>query len=206
MQHAQALAVLGDLLPVPLHIIQVAGEVGEAPLKHLAIQRGAYDGLEVDVLGLGTLGPLEDVVGGTLDGLHEGVYLVRVCSNELLVSNVQDRIEAAVAKLGELVDIQYLYICLRTALVRELLLELNHLNVLEANASVDAALYNSLGHVYAVADGCVVREQHTVVRGQLVNLDLAELADVADALALKRTEVGRNARGLEIHYTGKGLV
>jgi hypothetical protein len=44
------------------------------------------------------------------------------------------------------------------------------------------------------------------VRCQLVNLDLAELADVADALALERAEVGRDARRLEVDDAGEGLV
>jgi hypothetical protein len=44
------------------------------------------------------------------------------------------------------------------------------------------------------------------VRGELVDLDLAELADVADALALEGAEVGGDARRLEVDDAGEGLV
>jgi hypothetical protein len=37
-------------------------------------------------------------------------------------------------------------------------------------------------------------------------LDLAELAHVADALALERAEVGRDAGGLEVDDAREGLV
>ena len=45
------------------------------------------------------------------------------------------------------------------------------------------------------------------MRCQLVDLDLAELADVADALAAQGGEVGGDARGaLEVDDAGEGLV
>jgi hypothetical protein len=44
------------------------------------------------------------------------------------------------------------------------------------------------------------------VRGQLVDLDLAELADVADAFAAERAEVGRDARILEVDNASEGFI
>lgn len=41
---------------------------------------------------------------------------------------------------------------------------------------------------------------------QLVDLDLAELADVADALAAEGGEVGRDAGGFEVNDAREGLV
>jgi hypothetical protein len=44
------------------------------------------------------------------------------------------------------------------------------------------------------------------VRSEFVDLDLAELTDVADALALEGAEVGGDSRVLEVDDTGEGLV
>lgn len=44
------------------------------------------------------------------------------------------------------------------------------------------------------------------MRGEFVELDLAELADVADALAAKGGEVGRDARGGEVDDASERLV
>lgn len=44
------------------------------------------------------------------------------------------------------------------------------------------------------------------MRGQLVDLDLAKFADVADLLALEGGEVGGYARGLEVDDAREGLV
>jgi prephenate dehydratase len=44
------------------------------------------------------------------------------------------------------------------------------------------------------------------VRGKFVDLDLAELADVANSFALESAEVGCDAAVLEIHNSGEGFV
>lgn len=44
------------------------------------------------------------------------------------------------------------------------------------------------------------------MRSELVDLDLAKLADVADALALERAEVSGDARVLQVDNAGEGLV
>lgn len=44
------------------------------------------------------------------------------------------------------------------------------------------------------------------MRGQLIDLDLAELADVADTLALERPEVGGDSRVFEVDDAGEGFV
>ncbi len=205
-QDAEALAVLGDLCPVALDVLQIAREVGVAALKDFAVELGAHDGLEVDVLGPGLFRLVEDKVGGALDGAQERAHLGRVGGQEVVVGNVEDGAEAAAAELGELVDAQHLHVRLGTALAGEPLLELDHLDVLEADAGVNLAVLDGLGDVHAAADGRVVFGGQAVVRGELVNLDLAELADVADALALERAEVGRDARLLEVDDASEGLV
>jgi len=44
------------------------------------------------------------------------------------------------------------------------------------------------------------------VRGEFVDLDLAKLADVANALALEGAEVGGDARVFEVDNTSEGFV
>jgi hypothetical protein len=80
------------------------------------------------------------------------------------------------------------------------------LDVLKADARVNLAGDDGASHVHADAYGFVVAGFHAVVRGELVELYLAELADVADLLALEGGEVGGDAGGGEVHNTGEGLV
>lgn len=206
VQNAEPLPVVGDLLPVALDVLEVLGEVREAALEYLAVQLRAHHGLEVDVLQPGLLGLLEHEIGGTLGGAQECANLIRVLGDELIVADVQNGAEAAAAQLGELVDAQHLDVALGTALRREPLLELDHLHVLQADAGVDLALDDSLGHVHPAADSGVVRRGHPVVGGKLVDLNLAELADISDALALEGLEVGGDAGRLEIDNSGERLV
>ena len=202
----EALAVAGDLFPVAADVLEVAGEVGVAALEYLAVEVGGEDGLEVDEFRPGLLGLGEDVVGGPLDGAHEGADLGGVLADEGVVADVEDGAEAAATELGQLVDAEHLHVRLGAALPGEPGLELDHLHVLEADAGVDGAGGDGLGHVHAAADGGVVVRGQAVVRRQLVDLDLAELADVADALALEGAEVGGDARALEVDDAGEGLV
>ena len=44
------------------------------------------------------------------------------------------------------------------------------------------------------------------MRGELVDLNLAKLADIADALALEGAEVGGYTGVLEVDNTGEGLI
>lgn len=110
-----------------------------------------------------------------------------------LVANVQDGTEAAASQLGELVNAEHLDIGLGPALRFEPMFKLNHLDVLEADAGVDGAFDNGFGDVHATADSRVVGWGHAVMGGQFVDLDLTELADVADAFALEGAEVGCDA-------------
>ena len=87
-------------------------------------------------------------------------------------TNVENGTEAATAELGQLVDAEHLDVVLGAALRGEPLLQLHHLHVLEADAGVDLALDDGLGHIHAAADGGVVGGSHPVVLGQLVDLDL----------------------------------
>lgn len=205
-QNAKPLPVVGDLLPVALDVLEVLGEVREAALEDLAVQLRAHHGLEVDVLQPGLLGLLEHEVGGTLGGAQERADLIRVLGDELVVADVQDGAEAAAAKLGKLVDAQHLDVALGAALGCQPLLKLDHLHVLQANAGVDLALDDGLGYIHPAADCGVVRRSHPIVGGKLVDLDLAELADISNALALEGLEVGGDAGRLEIDNSSERFV
>jgi hypothetical protein len=205
-QHAEPLPVSGDFVPVTLHILQILGEVRVATLKDLVVEGGAKHGLEVDKLGPRLVGMSEDKVGGLLDSAHEGADLVRVLADELLIANVQDRAEAAAAQLSELIDAQHLHIRLGTTLCVEPFLEFDHLDVLEADTRVNVPLDDGLGHIHTAAHGGVVGGSETIVGGELVNLDLAELSHIADALALETAEVSGDAGLLEVHDAGERLV
>lgn len=182
LQHAESLAVVGDLGPVALDVLQVLREVREAALEDLAVESGAHDGLEVDVLGPRLLGLGEHEVGRFLDGAHERADLVRVLRDELLIADVQDAAEAAAAQLGELVDAEHLNVGLGTVLVREPLFQLDHLHVLEADAGVDLLVDDGFGDIHAAADGGVVIGSHAVVGGELVDLNLIRGQQVASIM------------------------
>lgn len=205
-QNAKPLPVVGDLLPVALDVLEVLGEVREAALEDLAVQLRAHHGLEVDVLQPGLLRLLEHEIGGPLGSAQERADLIRVLGDELIVTDVQNGAEAAAAQLGKLVDAQHLDVALGAALGRQPLLKLDYLHVLQADAGVDLALDDGLGHVHPAANRGVVRRSHTVVGGKLVDLDLAELADISNALALEGLEIGGDAGGLEIDNSGERLV
>lgn len=101
-------------------------------------------------------------------------------------------------------------------MAREPFFQLDHLDVLESDAGVDGAVDDGFGYVHSAADGGVVVRGHAVVLGEFVDLDLgfvrvclvdcvaglggcaylAELADVADALAFQRAEVLGDSAGL----------
>lgn len=206
VQDTETLAVLGHLCPVTLDVLEVLAEVGKAALKDLAVESSAHDGLEVDVLCPRLLGLGKDKIGGLLDGAEERADLFGVLRKELLVTNVQNGAEAAASEFSELVNSQHLNIVLGTTLTSEPLLKLNHLDVLKTDAGVDLALDDSLGDVHAAANSSVVIGGHAVVRGELVDLDLAKLANIADSLALEGAEVGGDARILEVDDAGEGFV
>jgi len=206
IEDTETLAVVGDLLPVTLDVLQVTAEVGVGALENLAVDGGSHDGLHVNVFLVGASGVGNDGVGGTLDGAHELVDLVLVGGQERVVGNVQDRAEAAAAQLGQLVDTEHLNVVAGTALLSQPLGQLDHLHVLEADTGVDVTADDGLGHIHAAAHSGVIIGSHAVVLGELINLDLAELANVADALALQAVEVFSDAAALQVDDTGEGLV
>lgn len=206
VENAEPLAVAGDFGPVPLDVLQVVGQVREAALEDLTVQGRVEHGLEVDKGLPRLLGLLQHKVRGALDGTHERAHALRVLRDELVVADVQDRAEAAAAQLGQLVDAQHLHVRLGPSLFLEPFFQLYHLYVLEADACVDLAALDGFGHVHPTSHCGIVRWRHAVVRGQLVDLDLAKLADIADAFALERAEVRGDAGRLEIHHAGEGFV
>lgn len=206
LENTQSLPVGSDLLPVTLHVLEILREVRVRALVDLAVHRVGHLRLDVNVQLVRLSGVGNDIVGSALDRTHERSDLVLVRSDEGIVGNVQDGAEAAAAELGELVNAEHLNIVTGTALGCEPLLELDHLDVLESDTGVDGALDDGLGDVHAAAHGGVLIRSHAVVAGELVDLDLAELADVADALALERGEVGGDAAVLKVDDASEGLV
>lgn len=206
LKNTQSLSVRSDLLPVTVHVLEILRKVRVRALVDLAVHRVSHLRLDVDVLLVRLSGVGNDIVGGALDSTHERCDLVLVRGDEGIVGDVQNGTEAAASKLGELVNAEHLDVVAGAALTGEPLLELNHLDVLESDTGVDGALDDGLGDVHAAANGGVLVGRHTVVPGELVDLDLAELTDVADALALERGEVGGDTAVLEVNDAGEGLV
>ena len=172
VEDAQTLAVVGNLLPVTVHVLDILAEEGVGALEDLAVDGGAHDGLHVDVFLVRLRGSRDHVVGGALDGTQELAHLLRVGSQEGVVGDVQDAAEAAAAQFGELVDAEHLHVVVGTVLGGQPVGQLDHLHVLETDSGVDFAADDGLGDVHAAADGGVVVSGHSVVLGELVDLDL----------------------------------
>jgi hypothetical protein len=206
IKDAESLSIPGHLVPVTLHILQILREVREAALKHLSVQLRSHNGLEVDVFGPGLVRLGKHKVSGLFHGTEESADLLRVLLDEGLVANVKDGAEAAAAQFSEFINAEHLDVCLGAALFVEPFLELNHLNILKANASVNLAGDDGLGHVHSAADGSIVLRSEAIVGGEFVNLDFAKLAHVANALALEGAEVGGDARLLEINDTSEWFI
>lgn len=174
VQNSQPLPILGHLLPIALHVLQVRAEISVRAFEDLPVDGRRHDGLDVDVFLVGLRRVREDVVGRLFDGFHELGDFVRVLGDEGLVADVQNGAEAAAAELGELVDAEHLHIGFGTALRGEPFFELDHLHVLETDAGVDFAFDDGFADVHAAADGTVVVGRHSVVFGEFVDLDLRE--------------------------------
>lgn len=59
------------------------------------------------------------------------------------------------------------------------------LTVLQSDATINRTLDECLGNIHAATDGSVVFGLHSIILGQLVDLNFAKFADIADALALQ---------------------
>lgn len=206
IKDAEPLSVLGHLVPVTLHVLQVGGKVCKAALKHFAVQLRSHDGLEVNVFGPGLARLSKHKVSGLFHSTEESADFLRVLLDEGLVANVEDGAETAAAQLGEFINAEHLDICLGAALLVEPFLELDHLNVLKANTGVNFTGDDGLGDVHSAADGSIVLWSEAVVGGEFVNLDLAKLAHVANSLALEGAEVSGDARLLEIDDASEWLI
>lgn len=206
IKDAEPLSILGHLVPVTLHVLQIRGKVCKAALKHLAVQLSSHDGLEVNVFGPGLARLSKHKVSGPFHSTEESADFLWVLLNEGLVANVEDGAETAAAQFGEFINAEHLDVCLGATLLVEPLLELNHLNILQANTSVNFAGDDGLGNVHSAANGSIVFRSETIVGGEFVDLDLAKLAHVADTLALEGAKVGGDARLLEIDDASEWLV
>ena len=223
VKDTQTLSIVGNLSPVTADVLQVTAEVSERPLEDLTVDRGAHDGLHVNVFFESGCRLREDVVGCTLDSAHELVNLLGIGGQEGIVGNVEDRAEAAAAKLGELVDTQHLNVVTGTVLGCQPLGQFDHLHILQTDAGINITTDDGLGNVHAATDGGVVVRSHAVVLGELVDLNLeyinlsssnntvsdtylSELSDVANLLALQGAEVLGDSAVLEVHYTGERLI
>lgn len=172
VKDTQTLAVVGDLVPVTVDVLQVTTEVGVRALEDLAVDWGTHDGLDVDVFLVCLLGRGENVVGGALDGTHELADLILVGSQEGVVGDVQNGAEAAAAQFRELVDTEHLHVISGTVLGSQPVGQLDHLHVLQANTGGNVATDEGLGNVHAAADGSVVLGSHAVGLGEFVDLNL----------------------------------
>merc|ERR1712123_546537 len=108
--------------------------------------------------------------------------------SKVAVGHVLDRAEAAAAEVVELVDAQH------AGVLGGELLELDALEVGEADARVDVAAEDGGGDVHADAHGLERVERDARLLGKVVDHDLAEVADVPDLLALdvrELVDVGR---------------
>lgn len=206
IKDTQTLSVVGNLSPVTTDVLQVTAEVGERPLEDLTVDRGSHDGLHVNVFFEGRCRLCENVVRCTLDSTHELLNLLGVGGQEGIVGNVEDGAEAAAAKLGELVDAEHLNVVTGTVLGCQPLGQFNHLHILQANAGINVTADDGLGNVHAATDGSVVVRSHAIVLGELVDLNLSELSNIANFLALQGAEVFSDSAILEVHNTGERLV
>jgi hypothetical protein len=206
IEHTEPLSVTRHLLPVALHVLQIRAEVGEAALEDLAVGRRVQYRLDGNELLPRFVGRRENEVRGALACAQEGLDFLGIGLDERIVADVQDAAEAAAPQLGEFVDTQHLDLLARAVLADEPFLEFDHLHVLKADAGVDFARDDGASHVHSDADGLIVGGRHAVVRGQFVELDLAEFADVADLLAFEGGEVGSDAGRGEVDDTGEGLI
>ncbi|KAB8343171.1 hypothetical protein FH972_022761 [Carpinus fangiana] len=213
-----------DLGPVACHILQVLGEVGKGAFEDLAVQRSAHDWLEIDKVLVRLVRGAQDVVGGLFDRTHKFCDFVGVFRDETLVRNVQDAAEAwrytvrldipvneeckltAAAEFSKLVNAEHLNIVLGASLSLEPFGQLDHLDILKPDAGVDLALDDGFGDIHATSDGSIVAWRHAIVRSELVDLDLAELADVTDAFTLESVEVRGDSAVLQVYDTREGLV
>ena len=125
---------------------------------------------------------LDGEVGGAAHGAHEARDLLRVLLEVVAVGHVLDGAEAAAAEIVELIDAQH------AGVLGGELLELDALEVGEADARVDVAAEDGGGDVHADAHGLVRVEWDAGLLGEVVDHHLAEVADVPD--------LGRGRSGL----------
>ena len=97
VQDPQSLAIVGDLGPVSLDVLQILGQVSEAALEDLPVQWRVQYGFEVDELLPGLLGLREHEVRRALHRTHERAHSLRILRDEAVVADVQNRAEAAAA-------------------------------------------------------------------------------------------------------------
>lgn len=88
--NTETLAVVGDLVPVTLDVLEIFGKVAERALEDLAVHFAVHVWLHFnkELVSFGRL--FKHVVRGTLNGLHESLDLFRVVLNESLVTNEQN--------------------------------------------------------------------------------------------------------------------
>lgn len=206
LHHTQTLAVVRDLIPIAGDIGTVAAHVDVRALKYLLVLSRVHRLLELLVLVPSLGGLIDHKICCLFDSAHKGKGLFWVARKERLIRNVQDRAEAAAAKLCELVNAQHLDIGSGAALSLAPLLQLNHLDILQTNASINVTTLDGISDIHADTHGGVVRLGHAKVRGKLVNLDLAKLAHVANTLAFQAAEISRDPGTFKVNYTSEGLV
>lgn len=90
VNNPKTLAVLGDLVPITLNILEVPGHVTEGTLIDLAIDFTGHVGLHFDKEFISNRRLSEHEVSASLDGLHEGSDLLGILGNKGFIANEQD--------------------------------------------------------------------------------------------------------------------
>mmetsp|Transcript_17819 Transcript_17819/g.43617 ORF Transcript_17819/g.43617 Transcript_17819/m.43617 type:complete len:302 (+) Transcript_17819:395-1300(+) len=173
------LAEVADLGPVALDVAEVAREVGQGPLIDLGVEGGVQAGVGAAHELPGLVGVLNGQVHGTAKGAHEALDLVDVGVVVVVGGDKLDGAKAAASETIELVDAKH------ADRLPAQLLKLDPLEVGEADTRVDLATHDGVSHVHAHADHGVVRVGDACLLHEVVDHDLAEVADVPDLFADK---------------------
>lgn len=170
IENSQTLAITSNLLPITSHILQISAKVRKRPLKDLAVELSAHSRFKINIISPRRSRVRKNIIRSFLHSSHERSDFLWVLLNESIITNIQNRAEAAASELSEFVDPKHLDVVFGTTLRGEPFGEFDHLDVLEADSGVDFAFDDGFGDVHAAADGGVVVWGHAVVGGELVDL------------------------------------
>ena len=120
------------------------------------VGRRIHSGLEAAEFLPGLVGRRKNEVSCALARTQESTYFLWVLFDKVVVSDIENAAEAAAAELCKLIDAEHLHFVARAVLASKPLLKLNHLDILEAYASIDFASDDRPCDVHAHTNGLVV--------------------------------------------------